>query len=156
MSSYPIPDTILDSITKLAKNFLWHGSGNRSGVPLVSWNIATLGKSKEGIGIKNLNIARTAMMAKNVMSFLNNKAVAWVELAKLKYGSMVDWSLTAPSNCSWFFRFFYKTAKEIKKNVWIQYVNPQSISILNDLCCFEAPLAFEPTFLNMDLALENS
>lgn len=42
-------DSILDQLSKIARNFLWHNDGNRSGLPLVSWNRATLDKFEGGI-----------------------------------------------------------------------------------------------------------
>lgn len=42
LSSYPLLDGILDSIAKLARDFVWVNSGNHSAIYHVSWNIATL------------------------------------------------------------------------------------------------------------------
>lgn len=69
LSSYLLLDNILGSIPRQVRNFLWVYSGNRSSIYLVSWNIATLDKSKRGLGIKNLKLARFALFVKHIMSF---------------------------------------------------------------------------------------
>lgn len=69
LSSYLLLDNILDSISRQVRNFLWVYNGNRSSIHLVSWNIATLDKSKRGLGIKNLKLASFALFVKHIMSF---------------------------------------------------------------------------------------
>lgn len=81
-------DRTLNPMSKLARDFLWDNHGNGSGIHLVGWSVTTLNKFEGAVGIRNLKLARTTLTAKNTMSFLNSKEVAWVELTKLKYGSL--------------------------------------------------------------------
>ena len=67
-----IPNTIFESIAKLARNFLWHKDSNCSGLPLIAWDIITTNKTYRGLAIRNLKNVRTAFMAKNVVRFLNS------------------------------------------------------------------------------------
>lgn len=43
----------------------------------------------------------------------------------------------------------------IKSNLWINSVNQESISTLNDPCVFDIPISFKPTFVNMDRLILN-
>lgn len=63
---YHMPDSVLDQITRIARNFLWHKDGNRSDLPLVSWNRAMLDKPDGGLAMKNLKLVHTAYIAKNL------------------------------------------------------------------------------------------
>lgn len=78
-----------------------------------------------------------------------------MEILKLTYISTHNWLFDPPTNYSWVFRLSYKTTDLIKPSIWIQSVNLQSISLFNDPCCFEIPLAYKPTFFNMDMDFEN-
>lgn len=65
------------------------------------------------------------------------------------------WEIHIPSNCSWLFRGMCKIADDIKAYLWMQSINPHTVSFLHDPCCFEMPIAFKPTFLNMQLDFES-
>lgn len=49
--AYPIPNTILESISKLARKFLWARGGNGSGIPWVGWNMIALKKTEGAFGL---------------------------------------------------------------------------------------------------------
>lgn len=49
------------------------------------------------------------------------------------------------------YRGMFRTAKIIRPFLWINQLNPAKTSILNDPWYFELPLAFKPTFLNMEV-----
>lgn len=84
LSSYLLLDNILDSISRQVRNFLWVYNGNRSSIHLVSWNIATLDKSKRGLGIKNLKLASFALFVKHIMSFFELQGGCLGENLKIK------------------------------------------------------------------------
>lgn len=71
LAVYYMPELVLDQITRIARNFLCHKDGNRSDLPLVSWNISTLGKLEGELAIRNLRHERTAYFATNTLKFLN-------------------------------------------------------------------------------------
>lgn len=56
LSSYYILDTILDEISKLARDFFWSRGGNISGIHLVEWSTTTLDKTERRIAIRNLKL----------------------------------------------------------------------------------------------------
>lgn len=43
----------------------------------------------------------------------------------------------------------------IKPYIWINSVNVNTVSFLKDSRCFDTPLYYKPSYLNMDLDLDN-
>lgn len=71
LAVYSPPDSILDKLSKIARNFLWHNDSNGSGLSLVSWNRAILDKPDRGLAIRSLRHLRTIYLAKNNFKLLN-------------------------------------------------------------------------------------
>ena len=71
------------------------------------------------------------------------------------YGDTHTWNIKIPPECSWFLRYICKNMDFIKPYLWINSVDPNSISILNDPWCFEVSISFKSTFINMDLIDNN-
>lgn len=53
------------------------------------------------------------------------------------------------------YRGLCKVANEIKTCLWMQSVNPSTVSFLFDPLFSEIPIALKPTFFNMNLDFEN-
>lgn len=114
-----------------------------------------LDKSDGAMGIRNLIAAKFSLMFKNVLNYLNQKDVCWVQLLIHKYGMINLWNLHIPLNCSWLFRGICRIADDIKANLWTQSINPSMTSFLYDPWCFAIPIAYKPTYLNMHLEFEH-
>lgn len=93
-------------------------------------------------------------MAKNVFSYLNHHDAIWVGILINKYRIVNFWNDTIPVNCSWFFRGMWHTANLIKPQLWLYNFNPDLTDLLTHPWYFELPLAFKPTYLNMDINLD--
>lgn len=87
---------------------------------------------------------------KHVFKYLNHDNVLWVDVLIHKYGYLNFWSNHFPPNYSVIFRGLYTTANVLKPNCWINNLNPGITSMSNDPWCFDIPLAFKPTFINID------
>lgn len=122
----------MDKISTWARNFLWFSSGNRSGIHLVNSRDTTLGRSEEGLSIKNLKTSKVALMAEHVFSYLNLRDNIWVDLVVHKYGNFNMWKDCIQTNCSWFFRSLCRTMIHLKPFIWIKDINPNSVSFLYD------------------------
>lgn len=73
----------------------------------------------------------------------------------LKYGKFNVWTDSVPANYSWFYRGLYRNAKHIRPFLWINMINPASISFWNDPWYSQIPLSHNPTYLNIDIADDN-
>lgn len=154
LSIYPIPDSVLNEINKVVRDFLWHKSGNiGKGIHVVRWSYVTKSKREGGLAVKNLSIVKHSIFAKHVFRYLNQDNVLWEDILLFKYGYMNFWRNPTPVNCSTFFRGFCVTANILKPCYWINSLNPGTISLLHDPWCFDIPLAYKPTFINIDLDL---
>lgn len=107
-------------------------------------------KPEGDIGIKNLSIVKHSLMAKHVFKYLNRDNVIWVDILRLKYGYINFWKDTAPHKCSWFFRSLYYTAFQIKPFCKLNSINPDNTSFLWDPWCFDIPITYKPTYINME------
>lgn len=151
LSAYPVPDSILDRITKAARAFFWSKDCNRNGIHSVGWNEITLNRSEGGLSVGDLGLSKISLMAKNVIRMVNNSNVWWVSIMNKKYGNFNIWADIVPASCSWFYRGLYRNAKHIRPYLWINIINPAETSFLNDPWYFELPLSHKPTYLNMDI-----
>ena len=95
-SVYNLSNSIVDSISKLVKNFLWAKGDNCSSIHSVGWNITMLDKVEGGLGIRDLRIDKTSLMAKHVLSFLNANDKLWVDIMRIKYGHYNSWEYYMP------------------------------------------------------------
>lgn len=68
-----------------------------------------------------------------------------------KYGKFDIWKGNIPAKCSWFYRGMVHNALIIRSFLWMNSFNPNMTSFLNDPWYFEIPIAYKPTFLNMDI-----
>ena len=120
----------------------------------MGWSSTTLAKTEGGLGIKNLIHTQTALMAKTIFTLLNTDDKHWVQILNWKYGSFNMWTSSNHRNTSWFYKGICKIANKIRMNLWLNECDPETISFLMDPWGFEIPLALKPTFLNMNLPIE--
>lgn len=83
------------------------------------------------------------MIAKNVFGYLNSKIAIWVDILHHKNGIITLWMDSILAKYSWFLVVF----------AMINSFNPNATSLLYESWLFEIPLAFKPTYLNMELDL---
>lgn len=154
LSCVTIPDSVIDQISKRARNFLWGGSCNCSGFHTMGWSTTTLPETDGGVGVRNLRNAKIALMSKNVFLLLNAEERIWAHIFKLKYGGFHSWHSKASRIFTCFTQNLYSTASKIKSNYWIKECNPSQTDFLSDPWFFNIPIAAKPTLINMSLQLE--
>ncbi|KAJ8422603.1 hypothetical protein Cgig2_022665 [Carnegiea gigantea] len=88
-----LPNTGLDKITQICRNYLWSGSKDAKRKPHISWVTTCLSKSQGGLGIKDFGTRNKALIA---------KLVKWIHGKYLKSNSW--WSYHPPKDCSWYKR----------------------------------------------------
>lgn len=138
----------------MVRSFFWNRFGNGNGIHNVCWGTITKGKSKGGLGVRNLSIVKHSLMAKHIFKYLNNDAAICVDILLLIYGKINFWKDSSPAKCSWFFRGLYNSATHIKPYCRLNSVNPLTASILLDPWCFDVSLALRPTYANMNVDVD--
>lgn len=78
-----------------------------------------------------------------------------MEILELKYGFVNPCQLKIPPKCSWFFQSLCKNLGNIKSNLNMIDINPNSTSVLRDPWLFETPICLKATFVNMSLFEKN-
>lgn len=151
LSIFYLPNLILDSISKLARSFLWSRNGKDCGFHSVGWSTVTISKSEGGLGLRNLRHARLAILAKHVFSIANNSNKIWVSIFLHKYQNWSIWNSSFSTNTSSFFKAISKTASFIAPNITLSICHPDSVDVWRDPWILDLPLNCKPTFLNMNL-----
>ncbi|XP_072974343.1 uncharacterized protein [Typha angustifolia] len=106
-------DSVLETITKKAKSFLWD-KANGPGMHLVSWETVSRPKAEGGLEIRDLWRARTAHLGKLVLKVLNQEEVPWIKLLTAKYGPLSPWNRFEGQNVSWLWRSINGVGRSLK------------------------------------------
>lgn len=94
-------------------------------------------------------------MAKNMFCILTKYNVWWASIMEHKYGDFDIWTGNILVRCSWFYRGMCRNAKHIRPFLWLKTINPSITSFLNDPWYFEIPIAFKPTYFNMEIDFDS-
>ena len=89
-----IPKGILTKIRNMCFSFLWTGSKQIEGIPLVKWKTLARPKELGGWGIKNLELFCKALTTKTMWIFLQNHRTIWGRVILSKYcpgTGLTDW-----------------------------------------------------------------
>lgn len=104
---------------------------------------------------KLIHYVEISLMAKNLFAFLNDEDRLWIHILHLKYGNFNVWDPNKPKKMSWFFQQLRNSADQLKPYLCFKECSPDSTNFLLDPWIFEIPLAFKPTFINMDILVEH-
>ncbi|KAJ0960949.1 hypothetical protein J5N97_001161 [Dioscorea zingiberensis] len=154
LSTYVIPNSIIDCITKLVRQFIWSNTGSGNGVHLIGWSTVTSPKTEGGLGVKDLRLMKRALLSKHVLELLNKSDKTWTQLMIAKYGTFDMWQNCNQPKVSWTYRGLLNTAKEIKSNVAQVNITPNN-SIWYQPWLFNIPFNRMPTYLNMEIDMTN-
>jgi len=82
---------VLETITKISRNFLWGGTANYSRNPHVSWKTVCLPKKNGGLDIKDLFAWNKAKIAKLIWVLAEKQDILWVKWIHGRYLKNKDW-----------------------------------------------------------------
>ncbi|XP_073004935.1 uncharacterized protein [Typha latifolia] len=68
-----IPDSILETIMKIARAFIWEKGEGHRGLHLLRWETMTKAKQEGGMALRCLQTAKVALMDKHVLSVLKDR-----------------------------------------------------------------------------------
>ncbi|XP_071695806.1 uncharacterized protein [Rutidosis leptorrhynchoides] len=101
---YILPNGVIDDIDKILKGFLWSQSGSAKGKARVAWKDVCLPKDQGGSGLK-------------IIAHKDSLWGKWVNLIKLKGGSI--WDVNVKYDDSWGWKFLMGMRDKIKPHVCI-------------------------------------
>ncbi|GKU94281.1 hypothetical protein SLEP1_g7800 [Rubroshorea leprosula] len=86
MSTYAIPKSIIHTIDKLRRSFLWGGKGDEKKIYCIGWDKVCKKKEEGGLGVRDLRKFNLALMGKWWGRLAENGEGMWKKIIGAKYG----------------------------------------------------------------------
>ncbi|KAH1230119.1 TNF receptor-associated factor 1b [Glycine max] len=90
LSFFKIPQSIVDKLESLQRNFMWGDNHHHKKISWVKWEVVCLPKSEGGLGIKNLSKFNAALRGKWIWDLVSNHNQLWGRVLISKYGGWSD------------------------------------------------------------------
>ena len=101
-SIFLLPQSVLDKITSICRNYLWGGKEDMTRIPHISWANTCKAKKHGGAGIKDYTAWNKATIAKLVWAIATKTDTLWVKWVHGRYLRRTDWwDYSPPADCSW-------------------------------------------------------
>ncbi|GKV38927.1 hypothetical protein SLEP1_g46780 [Rubroshorea leprosula] len=85
MSLYLLPNSVLEELIRIQRNFLWGGTGSNKKISWVKWEYVGRAKAKEGLGVPNLQRKNWAMLGKWWYRLGDGVESLWKRVVREKY-----------------------------------------------------------------------
>lgn len=85
MSLFPIPKGVIQKINAIQRKFLWGGSSEKRGFPLLKWELIQLPTLMGGLNVSNILNRNLGLMFKWLWRFFNEPTALWREIVMAKY-----------------------------------------------------------------------
>ncbi|PKU66292.1 Putative ribonuclease H protein [Dendrobium catenatum] len=145
-----VPKSILHSIEKIARRFMWKKDSNSRGMHYVAWKELCLPKNQGGLGFYCLEKWQSALRARLAWAMIENPDSLLNKVLVAKYGSDV-WCSVTESNVYITWKIIQDGAKALHHIIRWKIGDGQSINVLNDTWILDRKIADWPTFVNMKL-----
>ncbi|GAU48137.1 hypothetical protein TSUD_293770 [Trifolium subterraneum] len=80
--------TLINSMVRIQRNFLWGGGINDKKLCWVKWDQICLPKESGGLGVKNLELFNLALLSKWKWRLLSDGDAIWDDLLRFRYGHL--------------------------------------------------------------------
>ena len=102
-SIFILPNSVIERLTQICRNFLWGVKAEYAATPKVAWDTVCLDKKNGGLGIKDLAAWNKALIAKLVWAVAKKKDLLWVKWVHGRYlKNIAWWNYSPPLDCSWY------------------------------------------------------
>lgn len=101
-----LPQSIIKSVDKKCRDYLWDCSEEKRKVVLISWEKVCLPKKFGGLSIKSCRLWNIASVGKFIWQLARKKDTLWVRWVHGIYmkESTDIWEHQSPTDCSWYWR----------------------------------------------------
>ncbi|PKU84413.1 Putative ribonuclease H protein [Dendrobium catenatum] len=145
-----VPKSILHSIEKIARKFMWQKDSNSRGMHYVAWKELCQSRNQGGLGFYCLEKWQSALRARLAWDMIQNSESLLNKVLIAKYGSDV-WCSVTESNVSITWKIIQDGAKALHPIIRWKIGDGQSINVLNDMWILDRKIANWPTFVNMEM-----
>ncbi|CAL1356447.1 unnamed protein product [Linum trigynum] len=122
-SLFRAPANVIQKLERIQKDFIWSGPRQEKKFHLLAWDSCKAPKKFGGLGILDLRICNTAMLAKWLWKFSRERDEWWRDLISIKYPhSSSEWisgEMKTPVGCSPWSQIL-KTSKDFWKFAWVE------------------------------------
>ena len=117
MSTFLLPDSLLEDIEKMLNSFWWgHNATNSKGIHWMSWERLSTPKCFGGMGLKNLKAFNMAMIGKEAWKLVTSPNSLIIKLLKAKYYPRSDYfGAAADHNPSYVWRGLWKVKEMVRR-----------------------------------------
>jgi hypothetical protein len=78
LSIFPMPDTVINQITCICRNFLWIGTTTRSMFALVAWKHICLPKAEGGLSLYDVKARNNCFLTKQLWNIHLKSDSIWI------------------------------------------------------------------------------
>uniref|UniRef100_A0A5B6YUZ1 Reverse transcriptase domain-containing protein n=1 Tax=Davidia involucrata TaxID=16924 RepID=A0A5B6YUZ1_DAVIN len=108
-SIFVLPKSVLKSIERVMRNYLWSGVEMKSTKAKVAWKDICKPKKEGGLGLKDLAEWNRAVMTKQIWDLCSKKDTLWIKWCHQVYvKGRCFWGLKVPRDCCWGWRKLLK------------------------------------------------
>ncbi|KAJ0442317.1 putative RNA-directed DNA polymerase [Helianthus annuus] len=137
-----LPVSIIKSIERIMKDFLWQHGSTGSKVAKVAWKDVCLPKCEGGLSIRKVSDVNKSLMIFHIYSIVsgrNSLWVEWIQAHRLRGRSF--WDVKVPQNSTWGWRKLLSFRSLVRKFFWSQIGNGETTSLWHDTWCNQGPLS---------------
>lgn len=101
-SVFALPSWVIKDIDKIRRGFFWKGKNKTNGFHcLANWKQICRPRTAGGVGIRNLQVANSALLMKSLWKYFSTPSLPWIALLKQKHYKRrpAATALNAPKGC---------------------------------------------------------
>ncbi|XP_021993278.1 uncharacterized protein LOC110890014 [Helianthus annuus] len=145
-----LPASIIKSIERIMKDFLWSHGSSGSKRAKVAWKDICLPKSEGGLGIRKVSDVNKSLMTFHIYSIVSGRKSLWVEWIQAhRLQGRSFWDVKVPQSSTWGWRKLLSFRSLVRKFFWKKIGNGESTSLWHDTWCNQCPLSRYVSTRNM-------
>ncbi|XP_038973679.1 uncharacterized protein LOC120105381 [Phoenix dactylifera] len=147
LSNSFIPVSLVRSLERIFRNFIWGRSSGRGGIHLVAWEVVCQPIRFGGLGVQSLMARREALAARHAVRFVLEPDSMWSSLMRAKYGALIPGVRGGRSHSPVWREMCARAALVLPELRWA-IGDGRSIDVLEDRWVTEQPISRLPTMVD--------
>ncbi|XP_020704485.1 uncharacterized protein LOC110115563 [Dendrobium catenatum] len=145
-TNFLVPNSVLDEIDKICRNFIWNKSNGNNGIHYVNWNLMCLPMAYGGRGLHSCCSIVGPLTAKLAWRYMEDKDSLLHRILFPKYGSVLEEGVSRRAgSASW--KILSDVGNCLKPIIRWNVVNGVNIDVFSDTWILDKSLNKWPTFV---------